>query len=144
MPVMPDTEAALRSWLREYQPLNTLIEKRVFFGVPKGTTAYPLVTMKLVSNTTQRTDANIFDSRISFDCWAATKNIAFQVAQLLVQALDEIRMTRLNSQVIGYGCSGINVVWYADPADDTPRYIVDCVVSNGLVTPTSSTSTQGE
>lgn len=130
----PDTEGALRSWLREQEQLTDLVAKRIFLGVPTNAT-FPLISIQQVGGGPQAGEAPVEDALIQFDCWAYGREGHWNKVQLaevknvltgLLQAMNNVA---LDSSTTGYGAKVLSVVATTDQPDGRPRYIVTAQVT---------------
>lgn len=103
----------------------------VFLAMPKGAPV-PAVVITLVSGgPTPRADLPTLSARLQFDAWGRTRDQAGTVARTLVAELESLART-------GFYTDGSNNIlsaevlsmrWLPDPDSDTPRYIVDALIT---------------
>lgn len=133
MSTWPDVEGGLRTYLRADSGLAALVNRRVFFGVPKGDTRYPLVTIQRVGGGDDPSaDVPIDRALIQVDVWGEPrrKSQATEVLGALRTALEAIRgRVHLSPGIDAFGATVETVFYAPDPADDRPRYIVTALVT---------------
>ena len=134
----PDTEGAIRSWLRDQLAVRAVVGNRVFFGVPKAATeaTFPLVTVQLVSTVPDPSEAPIDRSLIQIDCWGsldASGNGQKAAATALVNTIRALCHSITQPTPMGtvtvFGCNVESVTWLPDPTNDRPRYSVTAEVT---------------
>lgn len=118
----PDTEGAVKAALKAALPQ---VAGRVFYKVPKGTPSLPLVTLALISGGPDDGEAPIDEPRLTFDCWAVSKEEASDVKRALVSWMRSLSGTMLDDHTFCYYVSGINVTWLPDNDAQLARYVVD-------------------
>ena len=134
----PDTEGALRTWLRSQTSITALVGQRVFFGVPKRATetTVPLLTVQLVSTIPETSDAPLDRALIQIDCWGSIdtsgngqKATATSLVNTVRALLHSITQPTPMGTVTVFGCNVESVTWLPDPANDRPRYSLTAEVS---------------
>lgn len=133
----PDVEGALRTWLRADAGLQAVVGNRVFFGVPKRATTWPLITVQRVGGGQDFSDAPVDLALVQLDVWGqhdasgnGMKSEALTVLNTLRSRLDSLKnRTALSDDVDAFGIEVLSVVWAPDPEDDRPRYVVTAEVS---------------
>lgn len=132
----PDVEDAVRQYLRNWPALNDIIDRRVFFGVPKKDARFPMLTIMRVGGGDDTSEAPVDNALIQVQVWGRVptegggKAECTHMALLVRQALSELRSrTSVTTDVDLCGATVANVVWVPDPADDRPRYIVTATVT---------------
>lgn len=130
----PDTEGAVRAFLRASAAVSALVGQRVFFGVPDSPT-WPLVTVQRVGGGDDLGEAPIDQALIQLDCWGrlysdsdptkkhGDKAQARAVANAVRAAVHEVRsdLTTYAGCVL-YGASVNSDLFVPDPDNDRPRY----------------------
>lgn len=127
----PDTEGAVRDYLRGHTDVTAQVGTRVFFSIPDQPT-WPLVVVRRVAGGDDTSEAPLDQAVIQIDCWAAGRNKqqATDVVNAVRQALYELRgATALNDDVVGYGARIDSIVFLPDPADDRPRYALTAQIT---------------
>jgi hypothetical protein len=121
-----DCEGPTRAYLRA---AGTPAAARVHFGTPSGVDQPgPWITMFLV-NETPDPEGQLPYSRalIQFDCWAITKKLAADLRAALTTVLESIVPgTLLDPTLRCWSASVTRAQWLPDPANDFPRYSLDC------------------
>jgi hypothetical protein len=134
----PDTEGAIRSWLRDQLAVRAVVGNRVFFGVPKAATeaTFPLVTVQLVSTVPDPSEAPIDRSLIQIDCWGSLdasgngqKAAATALVNTIWALLHSITQPTPMGTVTVFGANVESVTWLPDPANDRPRYVLTAEVT---------------
>ena len=135
----PDTEGAIRGWLRDQVAVRAVVGNRVFFGVPKAATeaTFPLITVQLVSTIPDgASDAPLDRALLQIDCWGsidASGNGQKATCSALVNTvralLHSITQPTPMGTVTVFGCNVESVTWLPDPANDRPRYSVTAEVT---------------
>ena len=141
MSVFADTENIVKAWLATTE-VAPLVERAsggtsIFLAMPK-TPAYPSIVLTRVGGGPQPgKDLPTDRARISFNCWGTSRASAGVVSRALVSACDSLARNGgwESGPTLLAAAEVINVIWLPDPDSDTPRYIVDALVT----TVTSST-----
>jgi hypothetical protein len=120
--VFPDVEYASRTWLRA---INTSAEGRVYFGNPDHDPPGPWVTLARVGGGPLISEAPADAARVRFDCWAATKFAAYQLAAEVASALFTLTAGTAMGPFVACASELHTVLWAPDPTDNTARYVVD-------------------
>lgn len=128
---LPDVEAGVRQYLRTDVDVQAQVSQRVFFGVPRESPTFPLITVLRAGGGDDPSEAPIDNAVLTINCWGSTsKAQAWAVAMSVRRALRKIRAkTLLTSGVYAHGAVVDGVIWAPDPADDRPRYIVTALVT---------------
>lgn len=121
-----DEEMAVKTWLKAHPLLTPLVAGRVFFGVPEGSPAMPLVTVALLAGSLA---APVAHSRLTFDCWAKTKQDAVQLRNALLAALCDLSGDLLDGDTFCYNTYDHVVTWVPDDEAKLARYVVDATFS---------------
>lgn len=113
-----DVEGAVRAWARE---ALTSLDGHVFFGVNDA-----LAKAKATQVVLAKVAGDDMAALIQFDCWGATKAVAFAAAAELSSAAEQLgRYAGFDGVLL----IGANVEsdgrWLPDPESDLPRYVVD-------------------
>lgn len=131
-----NTEALVIEWLKVTEDVASLVTRpdgavSIFRAMPKAA-PLPSIVLSRVGGAPERgSDVPTDVARISFDCWAASRDYAIEVSLSLVSVLEDLAPTG------GYlsGSSRLMVaetlswVWLPDPVADTPRYVVDALIT---------------
>ncbi len=134
-----DPEAAAKTWLKTHPLLTdpaiegyTLASgtaARIFFGIPTGSPAYPLVVIRRVGGGPARGQAPVDLAMLQLDCWGGSKAVAADVARRCVQAWQTAENVHLDPDTLLCGATVESVIWLPDPDDDRPRYVVTVQVT---------------
>ena len=134
----PDTEGAIRTWLRAQPAVTALVGQRVFFGIPKAATeaTFPLVTVQLVSTVPDPSEAPVDRSLIQIDCWGSLdasgngqKAAATALVNTIRALLHSITQPTPMGTVTVFGANVESVTWLPDPTNDRPRYVLTAEVT---------------
>lgn len=129
--VFADVEGAVRTWLRTVPVVTALVSTRVWFAVPEDSPTYPLVALSRVGGSPQGPETPVDDARLQFDCFGRTKAEAAAVAYAVCGAVHTLRAgTALDSTAVALsGQVVLGPLFSPDPDDNSPRYIVDAVIT---------------
>lgn len=120
MPTTPDTEHALRDWLRT-RPVLTARSVAVHFGIPDAVPSN-LITVGRVGGA----PGSIWDEgRYSFACWGQTKKAASDTARDLAGLLTIDDPVLIGNGTKIMGATVDLMLWLPAPDTDRARYIVD-------------------
>lgn len=131
----PDIEDGVRQYLRDWPGLDDIIDRRVFFGVPKSATEsqFPMITVFRVAGSEDGGEAPVDLATVQVQVWGSRsggKRECTTMLNLVRQAFSELRArTHVTDDVDLFGATVQNVTWVPDPADDRPRYIVTAQVT---------------
>lgn len=134
---MPDVEGALRTWLRGRAAITALVGQRVFFGIPRKASTWPLITLQRIGGGDDQSQAPIDRALVQIDVWGALddsgngmKADTTTVVNTLRAELATVdRRTALNADVDCLGIVVVGVVYLPDPDNDRPRYSVTAEVA---------------
>lgn len=118
----PDTEQAVRSAARTAFPA---LAGRVFYAVPSGTPALPLLTVALISGGPEDGEAPLDRPRLTFSCWAKDKKAASDLRRALIAWLRALVGVQLDPTTYCYEVSNIASTWAPDDEAELARYVVD-------------------
>lgn len=127
--VWPDTEGAIRDYLRGVPEVAADVGTRVFFGVAEGT--FPQVVVSRVGATSDLSDAPIDQALIQLDVWGPDRDKATATR---VKNRVKGAITALNHRPVvvgGVQLAGATVdsdAWLPDPNTQQARYILTCTV----------------
>lgn len=128
----PDSEAAVRNYLRQDAGVTALVGNRVFFGTDNA--AYPWVAVQRVGGGVAVNDlANVDGPMIQLDCYGGPRNkaAAWGAAAAVIAALRKIETQPWRDAATSltlYG-STVDWVWLPDPESEVARYVITCVLS---------------
>lgn len=133
----PDIEGAMRDWLRTDPGLTALIDKRVFFGVPRDSEdAFPCIMITRIGGGERSGDAPMDQPMLQLDVYGKKadqpgggRRTTTLVALELRKALSRMRgRTRLNDDVVGWDARVTTQVYSPLPGDDRPRIMIMCII----------------
>jgi hypothetical protein len=136
--VWPDVEGAMRTWLRNHTAVSAIVGARVFFGVPKKSPRFPLVTVQRVGGGDDLgTDAPLDIALLQIDCWGEIDDSGNGVKSGATALVNAVRTalravgsdTLLTTGVTAHGVNVESVLWLPDPDNDRPRYSVTAEVT---------------
>lgn len=131
--VYPDTEALVKTWLAG-TPVADLVRRpdnglNIFEAMPLSSPLPAVVLSRVGGAPDRNSDVPVDIARISFDCWAATRAQARQIAGALASAA--VNLSEHGGYESGtarlYVAEIVGWVWLPDPQADMPRYIVDAL-----------------
>lgn len=132
-----DTENVVKAWLPTTS-VGPLIQRAdggysVFLAMPPGA-PNPAVIITQIAGGPDPNDLPQQTVRIQFDCWGRTRTEAGNIARALIGELDWIpRNGGAIVQGAYLGAMQVQMMrWLPDPESDTPRYIVDALVTTVL------------
>lgn len=130
-----DTENVVKAWLAttDVAPLVARADGglSIFLAMPRTPVMPSVVLTRVGGGPVYRKDIAEDRARISFTCWGTSRASAGVVCRNLVAACDALARTggwESGPTLLG-AAEVINVMWLPDPDSDTPRYIVDALVT---------------
>jgi hypothetical protein len=146
---LPDTEGAVRAYLRSHTDVAAVVGQRVFFGIP-GTPTYPLAVVARVGGFEDSSDAPIDQALIQVDCIGSlhddTRNSpdkaeANRVRLAVRQAFLDLTHTHADVEVADtvVRLSGAVVQsdpYLPDPGDGRPKYPITVQLTAHQLIPT--------
>lgn len=145
---LPDTEGAVRSYLRAHADVAAVVTARVWFAMP-NTPTFPCVIVTEIAGTDDTSEAPLDQSMLRIDCWGSLhgngnpdKAAATAVRLAVRQALYDLRTPA--DVVLGEEPDEVTVrlagafvqstTYLPDPTDGRPRYsIVTNITAHRLV-----------
>lgn len=130
-----DVEGLVQRWLQGTALAADLTRPgggvNIFKAMPKAAPLPSIVLSRVGGAPARGSDVPEDIARISFDCWAASRGQANAISLGLVFLLEELAPTG------GYVEGGsrlavaetVSWLWLPDPASDTPRYVVDALIT---------------
>lgn len=120
-------DAAVKTWL------NTLaLGAKVYMAMPVSN-PLPVVLVTLISGgPVARADLPLTRYRLSFDVIAKTRDQASLISRTLISELEALGIENVgvNAEGVYLGAADILLTrWQPDPDSDTPRYIVDALIT---------------
>lgn len=130
-----DVETAVKRWLSGGE-VAALVQRNalpmIFLAMPKGSPV-PSVILSLIGGGPIRADLPETLYRMSFDCWGTTRDEAGAIARTVVAELESLSLTGgYVEPTTGVYLGAAQVImhrWQPDPDSDTPRYIVDALIT---------------
>ncbi len=129
-------DQAVKLWLLS-SPVAPLTQQpsglyAIHMAMPKSS-PLPAVIINLVSGgPLNRADLPATRYRIAFDCWAKTRDGASMIARTIIDQLEQISVGNTGALAAGVwlgAADSISMRWLPDPESDTPRYIVDALIT---------------
>lgn len=129
-------DKAVKGWLATTELLAPLLRRpdgstAVYLAMPKSA-PMPVVLVNLTSGgPLPRADLPLTRYRISFDCIAKTRDDASAISRALITELEWLGDTPgVLAEGVYLGGADISLYrWQPDPDSDTPRYIVDALIT---------------
>lgn len=129
------TEETVKQWLLTTTVAPLLLRSdggiSIFNAMPKGSPLPAVVLFQVTGGPTPLKDLPEQQVRIQFDCWATTRSEARNIALQIAVELDNIQ--RNGGPVVNgvylAATSVPTIRWLPDPDSDTPRYIVDALIT---------------
>lgn len=103
----------------------------IYLAMPALSPLPAVVISRVGGGPARRKDLPEEVSRISFSCWAASRAQAGEISRVLVGELETLARTggwESAGTILAAG-EVVSVIWLPDPDSDTPRYIVDALVT---------------
>lgn len=131
-----DEDGAMKLWLLT-TPVATLVTRAgggvsIYLAMPKGAPIPAVIINRIGGGPRARKDIPESVVRYSYTCWGTTRDEAGNVCRALVDALENLARTRVDVNALGvqlYGADVIGTRWLPDPESQTPRFIVDALVT---------------
>lgn len=130
-----DTETLIKTWL-----LGTTVAPMVkradggysiYNGMPPASPNPAVIAWQVDGGPAARKDIPEQETRIQFDCWGKSRAEAGLIARTLMAELENV--ARTGGRIIGgvyFGTASVsNMRWLPEPDSDTPRYIVDALIT---------------
>lgn len=131
-----DVETLVKTWLRQtgvaaLVPLPDGSGPAIFNAMPKGAPEPAIICRLISGGPTSRNDIPVAEYRFSFSITAASKAQAADIAYALIETGEDLARNGSYSDGITTLFSGriLAVRWQPDPDSDTPRYIVDALIT---------------
>lgn len=123
--IPPDTEGAMRQYLRDHVGVTAVFAGRIFFGVPDNLTTYPVTALTRIGGG-KGVAGNVDNALLQVDvwggihdkagCWAATAVVIGAIVELDATPATITGKARLHSP----GPS--SWAWLPSPDDERSRY----------------------
>lgn len=130
-----DTEAVIKTWLFSTSVAQLLMRPdggySIYNAMPAKSPIPALIAWQVTGGPRPRKDLPEQTARIQFDCWGLSRLQAGDIARALVAELEHLAQG--GGAIISGVYLGVASVqsmrWLPDPDSDTPRYIVDALVT---------------
>lgn len=131
-----DVETLVQRWLKGKDLAVMHLTRpdggiNIFKAMPKASPLPSIVLTRVGGAPARRSDLPEDVARISFDCWAASRDVAVDMSMRLVDELESL--APLGGFADGPGrlvaAETVSWIWLPDPTSDTPRYVVDALVT---------------
>jgi hypothetical protein len=133
-----DTEQVLKAWLPT-TTVGPLIRRTdggysVFMAMPAASPLPAVIITQIAGGPDAAKDLPQQTVRVQFDCWGKSRQQAGDIARALMAELEWVPR---NGGAIVQGaylgaCAVQMMRWLPDPDSDTPRYIVDALITTVL------------
>lgn len=135
MIVYADTETVVKTWLLTTTVAPLLLRPNggysIYNAMPAKSPIPALVAWQVTGGPITRKDLPEQQARIQFDCWGHTRLEAGDIARTLISELESLAQG--GGQIISGVYLGAavtrNMRWMPEPDSDTPRYIVDALIT---------------
>jgi hypothetical protein len=130
-----DTETVIKTFLLN-SGVAPLLKRTdggtsIYNAMPSASPVPALIAFQVSGGPVQRKDLPEQQTRIQFDCWGKTRVQAGDIARTLMSELEWLGRT--GGTVIGGVYLGTAIIqsmrWFPEPDSDTPRYIVDALIT---------------
>jgi hypothetical protein len=135
MNVYADTETIVKTWLLTTN-LTLLLERpdggiSIYNAMPPKSPVPALIAWQVAGGPRPRKDLPEQQVRMQFDCWGKTRSQAGDIGRTLIAELEDLAQTGgriVNGTYLGAAATQ-NMRWLPEPDSDTPRYIVDALIT---------------
>lgn len=139
--LLPDVEGGVKTYLRTFAPLQTLIGTRVFLAVPGPTNGvpptFPLVTVQRVGGSLDLSEVPLDLALIQIDVWGRLDASNHPMWAELMGVVNAVRSaltvpigrTTASADVDVFGVQEAGLVRLVDQANGRPRYSLTVEVS---------------
>jgi len=130
-----DTETTVKTWLLTTSVAPLLLRPdggySIYNAMPAKSPIPALVAFQVTGGPRSRKDLPEQQVRMQFDCWGKTRLQAGDIARALIAECEDC--ARTGGRVINGVYLGAAVTqtmrWLPEPDSDTPRYIVDALIT---------------
>lgn len=127
-------DEAVKQWLKDpaVSSVAAVCGGRVYLAMPRSATLPVLLVTLVGGGPAARGDLPLSRYRLSFDAIAADRSTASAIARALLGDLDTLGRDEPGYVAQGVYLGGADVLsmrWQPDPDSDTPRYIVDALIT---------------
>jgi len=133
--IFGDAENGAKTWLHatEVAPLVTHAGRvHIYLAMPTAAPVPSLICSRVGGAVSAAKHLPTDRARLSFDCWGTSRAQAQQISARLVSELDMLgprggytipgEITLATADIISW-------LWLPDPRADTPRYVVDALIT---------------
>lgn len=132
-----DIEHLVKTWVRDLPEVVALVPlpdgsgPAIFNAMPKGAPVTAIICRLITGGPTAGNDIPLAQWRFSFSITAATKAAAADIAYALIENAEDLARNGVWSDGFTtlYSAKILTVRWQPDPDSDTPRYIVDALIT---------------
>lgn len=130
-----DTETVVKTWLltSSVAPLLLRLDGgySIYNAMPPAAPVPALIAWQVTGAPRPSKDLPEQSARIQFDCWGRTRMQAGEIARTLISELEWVAQS--GGRIVGGVYFGTAVTqsmrWLPEPDSDTPRYIVDALIT---------------
>lgn len=130
-----NTEAVVKTWLYSTSVATMLLRAdggySIYHALPAKSPIPALVCFQVSGGPQTRKDLPEQQVRIQFDCWGLSRLQAGDIARALLNELENLAQNGgdiISGVYLGAAVTS-NMRWLPDPDSDTPRYIVDALIT---------------
>lgn len=136
MSAFTDVETLVQRWLKASALAAVYLTRpdggiSIYKAMPKASPLPSIVLTRVGGAPAPHSDVGEDVARISFDCWAASREVAVDLAMILAGELE--MLAPMGGYVDGLSrlavAEVVSWIWLPDPASDTSRYVVDALVT---------------
>jgi hypothetical protein len=133
--IYADTEAIIKTWLLDTE-VAPLLQRpdgnfSIYNAMPAKSPIPALIAWQVSGGPAPRKDLPEQQVRMQFDCWGKTRAQAGDIARTLIAELEDCARTGgrvINGTYLGAAAT-TSMRWLPEPDSDTPRYIVDALIT---------------
>jgi len=130
-----DTEAVVKTWLLSTSVAPLLLRPdggySIYNAMPAKAPIPALIAWQVTGGPRVRKEFPEQQARIQFDCWGLSRLQAGEIARTLIAELEWLAQgggVVLSGVYLGVASTQA-MRWLPDPDSDTPRYIVDALIT---------------
>jgi hypothetical protein len=130
-----DTEAVVKTWLLTTSVAPLLLRSNggysIYNAMPAKTPIPALIAWQVSGGPRTRKDLPEQQARMQFDCWGLSRLQAGDIARTLIAELEWLAQSGgeiVTGVYLGAAVTQ-NMRWLPDPDSDTPRFIVDALIT---------------
>jgi len=134
---LANTEILVKTWLRASAALAAMVPlpggvgPAIFLAMPKGAPNPCILISQVSGGPSLRKDIPEQVARISFDVYGPNRTDASAIAVALMELLHNLGSDGSYSDGLAtiFAADVVGFRWQPDPDSDTPRYIVDALIT---------------